>query len=47
VRAYCEALSDDFDERRNKFACYGTTGLFHAVSMILRETPQRMFMAHA
>lgn len=36
-----------FDERRNKFAWYGTSRLFHPVSLIFRETPHGVFIAHA
>ncbi|VVE60476.1 Salicyloyl-CoA 5-hydroxylase [Pandoraea captiosa] len=36
-----------FDERRNKFAWYGTSQRFHPVSLIFRETPHGVFMAHA
>ncbi|SAL80096.1 monooxygenase [Caballeronia arvi] len=48
VRArLAEHFQPSFDERRNKFAWYGTTRLFHPVSLIFRETPQGVFIAHA
>ncbi|AET89197.1 monooxygenase, FAD-binding protein [Burkholderia sp. YI23] len=48
VRArLAEHFQPSFDERRNKFAWYGTTRLFHPVSLIFRETPHGVFIAHA
>lgn len=42
-----EHFQPSFDERRNKFAWYGTSHLFHPVSLIFRETPHGVFIAHA
>ncbi|RII83262.1 FAD-dependent monooxygenase [Neopusillimonas maritima] len=36
-----------FEKRRNKFAWYGTHQLFHAVSLIFRETEYGVFIAHS
>jgi len=36
-----------FEKRRNKFAWYGTRQRFHPVSLIFRETPQGVFIAHS
>ncbi|MDW3682132.1 FAD-dependent monooxygenase [Cupriavidus sp. CV2] len=36
-----------FDVRRNKFAWYGTSHLFHPVSLIFRQTEFGVFIAHA
>ena len=35
-----------FEKRRNKFAWYGTRQRFHPVSLIFRETPHGVFIAH-
>lgn len=42
-----EHFQPSFDVRRNKFAWYGTHQLFHPVSLIFRETPHGVFIAHA
>ncbi|MGC7403044.1 FAD-dependent monooxygenase [Pandoraea pneumonica] len=42
-----EHFQPTFDERRNKFAWYGTSQVFHPVSLIFRQTPQGVFIAHA
>ena len=36
-----------FAPRRNKFAWYGTRQRFHPVSLIFRDTPHGVFIAHA
>ena len=36
-----------FEKRRNKFAWYGTRQRFHPVSLIFRETPHGVFIAHS
>lgn len=36
-----------FEQRRNKFAWYGTHQLFHPVSLIFRDTPDGVFIAHS
>ncbi|WP_175889420.1 FAD-dependent monooxygenase [Burkholderia cepacia] len=40
------AFGPSFTQRRNKFAWYGTTQLFQAVSLIFRETQYGVFIAH-
>lgn len=40
-------LGPRITQRRNLFAWYGTHQLFHAVSLIFRETPHGSFIAHA
>ncbi|HBT34438.1 MAG TPA: monooxygenase [Pusillimonas sp.] len=41
-----EHFKPQFEKRRNKFAWYGTRQLFHAVSLIFRETECGVFIAH-
>lgn len=48
IRArYAEHFKPTFEKRRNKFAWYGTRQLFHAVSLIFRETEHGVFIAHS
>lgn len=42
-----DRFKPSFEVRRNKFAWYGTPHLFHPVSLIFRETPHGVFIAHA
>jgi anthraniloyl-CoA monooxygenase len=42
-----EHFQPSFEQRRNKFAWYGTRQLFHPVSLIFRETEHGVFMAHS
>lgn len=44
---YADAFKPSFVQRRNKFAWYGTSKLFHAVSLIFRETESGVFIAHS
>lgn len=44
---YAEHFKPSFEKRRNKFAWYGTRQLFHAVSLIFRETEHGVFIAHS
>lgn len=44
---YADAFKPSFVQRRNKFAWYGTSKLFHAVSLIFRETEFGVFIAHS
>ncbi|WP_175821684.1 FAD-dependent monooxygenase [Burkholderia sp. BCC0419] len=41
-----EHFRPQFVRRRNKFAWYGTHQRFHPVSLIFRETPHGVFIAH-
>ncbi|RQZ17119.1 monooxygenase [Burkholderia sp. Bp9031] len=41
------AFRPSFTQRRNKFAWYGTSRLFSAVSLIFRETQYGVFIAHS
>jgi 2-polyprenyl-6-methoxyphenol hydroxylase-like FAD-dependent oxidoreductase len=41
------AFTPRITERRNLFAWYGTRQLFHPVSLIFRDTPRGVFIAHA
>jgi len=43
---FAEHFKPHFEKRRNKFAWYGTHQLFHAVSLIFRETEYGVFIAH-
>lgn len=42
-----EHFRPSFERRRNKFAWYGTHQRFHPVSLIFRETPHGVFIAHS
>ncbi|MBV9529225.1 MAG: FAD-dependent monooxygenase [Sphingomonas sp.] len=44
---YAEAFRPSVEQRRNKFAWYGTHQLFHPVSLIFRETQHGIFIAHS
>jgi anthraniloyl-CoA monooxygenase len=47
MRAQChDAFRPSFVQRQNKFAWYGTSKLFEAVSLIFRETEYGVFIAH-
>ena len=45
-REFAEHFSPSFEQRRNKFAWYGTRQRFHPVSLIFRETAYGVFIAH-
>ena len=42
-----DAFRPTFEQRRNRFAWYGTAQLFHPVSLIFRETEAGVFIAHS
>jgi anthraniloyl-CoA monooxygenase len=44
---HAEHFQPRYEQRRNKFAWYGTHQLFHPVSLIFRETRYGVFIAHA
>lgn len=44
---FAEHFGPRFERRRNKFAWYGTHQRFHPVSLIFRETPHGVFIAHS
>jgi anthraniloyl-CoA monooxygenase len=44
---HADAFKPSFLKRRNKFAWYGTSKLFQAVSLIFRETAYGVFIAHS
>lgn len=44
---YADHFQPTFEKRRNKFAWYGTHQRFHPVSLIFRDTPAGVFIAHA
>lgn len=46
-KQYADHFKPGFEKRRNKFAWYGTHQRFHPVSLIFRETPQGVFIAHS
>ena len=46
-RQFAEHFQPSFEKRRNKFAWYGTRQRFHPVSLIFRETPHGVFIAHS
>lgn len=46
-KQFAEHFRPSFEKRRNKFAWYGTHQRFHPVSLIFRETPQGVFIAHS
>ncbi len=43
---HADSFRPSFEKRRNKFAWYGTHQLFHPVSLLFRETPHGVFIAH-
>jgi 2-polyprenyl-6-methoxyphenol hydroxylase-like FAD-dependent oxidoreductase len=47
LKQYAEHFKPSFERRRNKFAWYGTHQRFHPVSLIFRETPHGVFIAHS
>lgn len=44
---FAEYFQPSFEQRRNKFAWYGTRQRFHPVSLIFRESSQGVFVAHS
>ena len=44
---YARHFQPTFERRRNKFAWYGTHQRFHPVSLIFRDTPHGVFIAHS
>ncbi|VTU26016.1 putative tryptophan hydroxylase VioD [Variovorax sp. PBS-H4] len=46
-RQFADHFRPSFEKRRNKFAWYGTRQRFHPVSLIFRETPHGVFIAHS
>lgn len=46
-KQFAEHFQPSFEQRRNKFAWYGTRQLFHPVSLIFRETEHGVFIAHS
>lgn len=44
---FAEHFQPRFENRRNKFAWYGTRQLFHPVSLIFREAEHGVFIAHS
>ncbi|WP_342133532.1 FAD-dependent monooxygenase [Hydrogenophaga sp. OTU3427] len=44
---FAEHFRPSFERRRNKFAWYGTRQLFHPVSLIFKQTPHGVFIAHS
>lgn len=46
-RQYAQHFRPVFEQRRNKFAWYGTRQRFHPVSLIFRETRHGVFIAHS
>ena len=46
-KRYSEHFQPTVETPRNRFAWYGTRQLFHPLSLIFRETPQGVFIAHA
>ncbi|SCX72551.1 FAD-dependent monooxygenase [Variovorax sp. EL159] len=44
---FSDHFRPNFEKRRNKFAWYGTRQRFHPVSLIFRETPHGVFIAHS
>ncbi len=45
--AHADVFRPTVEQRRNKFAWYGTHQLFHSVSLIFRETQWGVFIAHS
>lgn len=46
-KQFADPFQPSFEKRRNKFAWYGTRQRFHPVSLIFREAPQGVFIAHS
>lgn len=46
-KTYADYFRPSFEKRRNKFAWYGTRQRFHPVSLIFRDTPHGVFIAHS
>jgi len=46
-KQFADHFRPSFEKRRNKFAWYGTRQRFHPVSLIFRETPHGVFIAHS
>jgi 2-polyprenyl-6-methoxyphenol hydroxylase-like FAD-dependent oxidoreductase len=46
-KQFADHFRPRFEKRRNKFAWYGTRQRFHPVSLIFRETPHGVFIAHS
>ncbi|MDH2236120.1 FAD-dependent monooxygenase [Pigmentiphaga sp. GD03639] len=46
-KQFADHFQPSFEKRRNKFAWYGTRQRFHPVSLIFRETPHGVFIAHS
>lgn len=46
-KQFADHFQPSFEKRRNKFAWYGTHQRFHPVSLIFRETPHGVFIAHS
>ncbi|MDB5847792.1 MAG: monooxygenase, FAD-binding protein [Rhodoferax sp.] len=46
-RQLADSFRPSFEKRRNKFAWYGTRQRFQPVSLIFRETPHGVFIAHS
>ncbi|GAB1576161.1 FAD-dependent monooxygenase [Bordetella petrii] len=46
-KQFADHFRPSFERRRNKFAWYGTRQRFHPVSLIFRETPHGIFIAHS
>jgi 2-polyprenyl-6-methoxyphenol hydroxylase-like FAD-dependent oxidoreductase len=46
-KQFAEHFQPSFEQRRNKFAWYGTRQLFHPVSLIFRQTEYGVFIAHS
>ncbi|WP_144630565.1 FAD-dependent monooxygenase [Bordetella genomosp. 13] len=44
---FAEHFQPSFEQRRNKFAWYGTRQRFHPVSLIFRQTGHGVFIAHS
>ena len=46
-KQFADHFRPSFEKRRNKFAWYGTRQRFHPVSLIFRDTPAGVFIAHS
>lgn len=46
-KQFADHFQPGFEQRRNKFAWYGTHQRFHPVSLIFRENPHGVFIAHS
>jgi 2-polyprenyl-6-methoxyphenol hydroxylase-like FAD-dependent oxidoreductase len=44
---FAQHFRPSFEKRRNKFAWYGTRQRFHPVSLIFKDTPHGVFIAHS